>query len=60
MNISREVGNINLLFPIEINAEAFNAECTPFRDIGWQDTYENCMGKYLGMFLIYYGPKLSW
>ena len=49
MNYYREVGNINILVPIQINAQKSNADCGAFRDIGWVDTYEHCLGNYLGI-----------
>ena len=48
--IFREVGNINILVPIEINTQKSTVDCGAFRDIGWIDTYENCLGNYLGMY----------
>ena len=52
ITIFREVGNINILEPIEITTQKSTVDCGAFRDIGWIDTYENCLGNYLGMYFL--------
>ena len=54
--IFREVGHINMLIPIEVEAEKVFGECGHFEHVVWPDSYLQCIAKLLGMYLKIHKP----
>ena len=54
--IFREVGHINILIPIEVKGEKVFGECGHFEHVVWPDSYLQCIGKLLGMYLQIHNP----
>ena len=48
----RELGNINLLIPIEINAENLQDICGKLNKFDTHDLYLHCIDKHLGTWVI--------